>query len=271
VKWAWLPLGLALLAQPTQPVVSMEDQDTAEWYVPPEPSAASIQWATADSFTGAIPFCVGYFEGDRYEDAGAGWQTDYPDAGRHFQQRLGELTTVRVGPQVVVRFDDPLLTRCAVVYASDVGIIRFTETEVAGLRAYLDKGGLLWVDDFWGTFALQQWLEEFGRVWKAPFLPILPGHELYSMLYAVREVPQIPNAGFWTQGQAAMTSERGPDSKDVHFWGAWDDHGRLVALMSHNTDVQDTWEEESVAPFFLHFAPTGYAIGINVVLYALSH
>lgn len=272
MKLAWLPLGLALLAQPTQPSVAVfSGEDYGYPQAPGDPAESAILWATERSFTGAFPFCVGYFRGDRYEEAGAGWHTDYPNAGDHFRQRLEELTHIRVGPQVVVKFDDPLITRCPVVFASDVGIVRFTDSEVAGLRAYLEKGGLLWVDDFWGTFALMQWVEEFARVWPEPFLPITPDHELHAMLYQVPAVPQVPNVGYWGQAQGYETSERGADSKDVHFWGAWNAKGRLVALMTHNTDIQDTWEEESVAPFFLEFAPTGYALGVNVVLYALSH
>ncbi len=32
------------------------------------------------------------------------------------------------------------------------------------LREYLLKGGFLWVDDFWGDAAWEQWVEEIQRV-----------------------------------------------------------------------------------------------------------
>jgi hypothetical protein len=45
-----------------------------------------------------------------------------------------------------------------------------------------------------------------------------------------------------------------------------------MVLMTHNTDVGDSWEREADDPdYFYHFAVNGYALGINVVLYALTH
>jgi len=46
----------------------------------------------------------------------------------------------------------------------------------------------------------------------------------------------------------------------------------LMVAMTHNTDIQDAWEREGEDPqFFERFSPDGYALGINVVLYAMSH
>jgi hypothetical protein len=92
-------------------------------------------------------------------------------------------------------------------------------------------------------------------------------------LYDVKEVPQIPSINFWyRRGHWGRTSERGSDSAAVHVRGIQDARGRLMVLMTHNTDVADTWEREGENPeYFDLFSPSGYAIGVNVVLYALSH
>ena len=51
-----------------------------------------------------------------------------------------------------------------------------------------------------------------------------------------------------------------------------DPHGRIMVLMTHNTDIGDSWEREGEdREFFLQFSPEGYALGINAVLYNLSH
>jgi hypothetical protein len=51
-----------------------------------------------------------------------------------------------------------------------------------------------------------------------------------------------------------------------------DSAGRIMVVMTHNTDIGDSWEREGEAPdFFRLFSPDGYALGINVVLCALSH
>jgi len=67
-------------------------------------------------------------------------------------------------------------------------------------------------------------------------------------------------------------SERGWDSPHVDFRGIQDSHGRLMVVMTHNTDIADTWEREGEnRDYFDRFSPAGYAIGINVVLYAMTH
>jgi hypothetical protein len=43
-------------------------------------------------------------------------------------------------------------------------------------------------------------------------------------------------------------------------------------VMTHNTDIADSWEREGEDPaFFRQFSPGGYAFGINVLLHAMTH
>ena len=82
---------------------------------------------------------------------------------------------------------------------------------------------------------------------------------------------QMSNISFWYQTGGSV-SERGADSAAVHYRGVQDSRQRLIALMTHNTDVADTWEREGDSKeYFNQFSPRGYAIGVNVVVYALTH
>ncbi len=46
----------------------------------------------------------------------------------------------------------------------------------------------------------------------------------------------------------------------------------MLVLITHNTDISDAWEREAADPrYFLEFSPQGYAVGLNVVLYAMTH
>jgi hypothetical protein len=105
-----------------------------------------------------------------------------------------------------------------------------------------------------------------------PIVDIPPSHPIMRTLYDVREIPQVPNIGFWAR-TGGRTSEMGSDSVQVYFKGIHDRHGRLMVLVSHNTDIADTWEREGEEPrsYFDTFSPRGYAIGVNVVLYAMTH
>jgi len=91
------------------------------------------------------------------------------------------------------------------------------------------------------------------------------------MLYEVTHVPQIPSIDFWL-GTGGATSERGVDSAEPHVRAILDDRGRIMVLMTYNTDFGDAFEREGDDhQYFLAFAPDGYAFGINALVYAMSH
>jgi hypothetical protein len=250
------------------------------WMNPGRFGGGPPKWAAREHFDGSFNYCRGFYESDRPEAGGMGWWTDYPGADNNFSVRLPELTLVHVKldasrqpENVVVRLTDPLLYRCPILFMEDVGTARFTAAEVEHLRAYFLKGGFLWVDDFWGTRAWEQWTEEIGRVLppsEYPIFDIPRDHPIMHTLYNVEEIPQVSSINFWRRW--GSTSERGIDSPHANFRGIADEHGRLMVVMTHNTDIADTWEREAEDDeYFRRFSPAGYAVGVNIVLYAMTH
>jgi hypothetical protein len=156
---------------------------------------------------------------------------------------------------------------------SEPGRAYLCHDEATSLRTYLLKGGFLWVDDFWGHSAWEWWTAQLAKALppgEYPIFDVPMHHSIFHMLFEVEEVPQIPNIGLWTR--AGMTSERGADSAEPHFRGIADHNGRLMVVMTHNTDFGDAYERESESPdFFRRFSVPGYAIGINILLYSLTH
>ena len=218
----------------------------------------------------------------RREPNGGGWRTDFPYGEINLMIRLSELTKTPVSfndserPNVwVVRLTDDSLFDCPYTVASDVGTIGLREEEVGRLRLYLLKGGFLWVDDFWGTAAWNQWQREISRVLPPSDYPIedVPLEDpIFTTQFVVTKVPQITNIQFWRGVRGTTTSERGPDSRQAHLRAIRDKQGRIMVVMTHNTDVADSWEREGEDPgFFYQFSPAGYALGINVLLYAMTH
>lgn len=218
----------------------------------------------------------------RYEDMGVGWQTDYPYSERNLMIRLSELTKTPISrdsghePNTwVVRATDPQLFNCPYLVASDVGTIGLSAPEVRGLRDYLLKGGFFWVDDFWGTAAWEHWESEIGRVLPPAQYPIqdVPlSDPLLRSLFTVTKIPQITNIQFWRMWGGTTTSERAEDSTEAHLRAIRDDHGRIMVIMTHNSDVADSWEREGEDPgFFYQFSPNGYALGVDVLLHAMTH
>jgi hypothetical protein len=218
----------------------------------------------------------------RREPSGGGWRTDYPYGEINLTIRFSELTRTPISQSggrepnhYVVRLTDDELFQCPFTMASDVGTIGLTDEEAVRLRLYLLKGGFLWVDDFWGPLAWEQWTHEFGKVLPPEQFPIqdVPLEDpIFKSQFIVERVPQITNIQFWRMTRGRETSERGSDSAVPHFRAVRDDHGRIMVVMTHNTDIADSWEREGEDPaFFYQFSPDGYAVGVNVLLHSMTH
>jgi hypothetical protein len=218
-----------------------------------------------------------YTEVRRY---GVGWRTDYPLGERNLSVRLSELTRTRVSQRgeepnhYLVRLTDPQLFSCPFLMAGDVGSMGISATDAVRLREYLLKGGFLWTDDHWGTEEWEVWTRELAKVFdprEFPIEEVTPADPIFQSQFVVKQMPQIPNIGYWRRS-GGDTSEQGADSAVPHFKVVRDRQGRIMLAMTHNTDIADAFEREADDPvFFSRFSPNGYALGINVVLYALTH
>jgi hypothetical protein len=132
----------------------------------------------------------------------------------------------------------------------------------------------LWVDDFWGSYAWSIWESQIRKVFPSGEYPIvdLPlEHTIFHQFFEVRKKAQIPSINYWL-GSGGDTSERQSDSRPVHIRGISDERGRLMVLMTHNTDFGDSWEREGLShEYFVTFSVDGYQFGINTLIYAMTH
>jgi hypothetical protein len=228
---------------------------------------------------GGFMFCRLWYDSYRRLPRGLGWSTDYPSGDRNLMIRLSYLTPAPINRwsdglpgHAVVRATDPDRFQCPFLFASDIGTAGFSPTESEGLREYLLKGGFLWVDDFWGNTAWDSWVRELEYILPEYEIIDLPlDHPLFSIVYQIEEVPQIPAFQFW-MSTGGQTSELGAESATAHLRVIKDDTGRILVLMTHNTDIADGWEREGEGgEFFRRFSPPAYALGINVLIWVMSH
>ena len=245
------------------------------------------KFPTATTFHGNFHFCRAMFSSDHREKQG--WGTDYPGADINLSVRLAELTKIRVTlthdgegegevpDTVVVRLTDDALFQCPFVLMEDAGTVRFSDMEVERLRAYLLKGGFLFVSDYHGTPAKEQFDEEIGRVLprdQYPMVDLTPpvhDHPLWHTMFTVSRLPQMASIQTWRRTGSTIerwnTEAAPPDAS-----GIADARGRLMVVMVHNSDIPDPWEREGEdTDYFYRFSPDAYAVGIDIVLYAMTH
>jgi hypothetical protein len=205
------------------------------------------------------------------------WATDFPQADENFTFRLGQLTSVR--PRIgahTVSLSDPALFDHPLLYLVDVGWMVLSPEEEDVLRSYLQRGGMLWVDDFWGD---AEWanLERVmagvlpGRPWRD-----VPGdHPVFHVVYELDGLPYVPASRFATPGGSGeppwIHREPAGNLSPPALRGWFDDVGRPLVLATFNTDLGDGFERESFGQWYFEtFSTRAYAMGVNIVVYALT-
>jgi hypothetical protein len=248
--------------------------ETPDWKVEPE--------FRRDVFTFAR---IRYESAERGWGGGGGgvWWIDTPDSDLNFSFRLQQMTSLKVNPDGrFIELTDRELFDYPWIYIVEPGLLVFSEAEVSALRKYLLNGGFLMVDDFWGDL---QW-ENFHREIKRVFPEREPeelemSHPIFHCVFNItlqKQQMQIPN---FVQGEQSQNTgitwepeyRHGPGTHDVHFRAIFDDKGRMMVFIAHNTDNGDGWEREGEFKyFFSEFSEKkAYPLGINVVFYAMTH
>lgn len=188
------------------------------------------------------------------------WAHDYPRAERHFMQLLRELTTLRpyMDGGTVLSLRDPELFRFPVAYFSEPGFWEMDDTEVMTLRSYVQKGGFLIFDDFagghWYNFERQM-----HRVLPdARIVRLDASHPIFDSFFRIESLD-------YRHPYYNVASE---------FYGIYEDDDpsrRLVAIINYNNDIGDYWEFSDEGYFPVDLSNTAYKLGVNYVVYAMTH
>ncbi len=215
------------------------------------------------AYSGDFTFVRLYYRSSGFSGrGGAGWSHDWPTAETNFVKIMDELTSVtpRLGGGNVLAMDDPELFRYPVAYLSEPGYWVMNEAELENLRSYLLKGGFMILDDN----APQDWRNTVYQL-----QALLPDHRLVeldashpifdSFFHLEEENIQMPHPQGW--GQAS-------------YWGIHEDNdpdGRLMVIVNRDNDIGDymEWSDQGFVPIAL--SNEAYKLGVNYVIYALTH
>jgi len=197
------------------------------------------------------------------------WTTDWPKSDRQFILGIKRLTNIRVANDgTTVALTDPKIFKYPFIYSVECGHWSLTDAEAQGLREYLKRGGFLFCDDFWGTYEWEIFMESISKALPETRISEIPlSHPVFHSYYDIEELVQVPNV--MQAITSSVTYEQ--DGYYPHCRGIFDQNGRLMAILNWNTDLGDAWEWADRPDYPARFSTYAYKLGINAIVYAMSH
>jgi hypothetical protein len=192
------------------------------------------------------------------------WAHDYPTADIHMMKILSELsnTPARIDGSNVLTLDDPELFKYPIAYMSEPGYWVPSDTESAGLRNYLLKGGFIIFDDFRTREGHWYNLEEQMRrvMPDLRFIQLDSTHPIFHSFFSIEDLEFLTSYG--TGGLPST------------YWGLFesnDPRKRMYAIANRDNDLGEYWEYSATGLFPVDLSNEAYKFGMNYFIYGLTH
>jgi hypothetical protein len=245
---------------------SLEPYDNVP--IPPEVDKPA-EWVFGRLMYPSTPYARFEFRRRDWREGGTSWTEDYPRADRHFVIALRRLSRVdaRAVEQPVNPDDGDDIYNWPWLYAGLPGNWDLTSKQAAKIRDFLDRGGFLMAEDFWGP---QEW-----RDFETGMRKIFPERDIVELdddaaifhsVFDLSERYQIP--GQWATRRGAMSRDGGITP---HWMAVLDDRGRVAVAICFNNDLGDSWEFADEPTYPEKYSALGIRMGVNYVVYALTH
>jgi hypothetical protein len=194
------------------------------------------------------------------------WTQDYPRADRHFSQALRRLTRIHVrSVEQPINLDEGDVYNWPWLYAVQVGEWGITPEQGKVLREYLLRGGFFMADDLHGAYEWAVFEKSMKLVFPdRPIVEIENSDPIFHTVYDLDDRFQMPGAAHLRLGYKN-------DGKVPHWRGIYDDQGRVMIAISYNSDIGDAWEWADSANYPEKFSGLAIRMGVNYVVYAMSH
>jgi hypothetical protein len=190
------------------------------------------------------------------------WDHDYPRAEQNLSGIVRELTLADMRPDGsrVLTLDDPELMRHPIAFMWEPGFWELSDIEAAAFRAYLQKGGFAVFEDFDGPQQWSHFEEQMRRVLPGGrFVRLDQSHRIFDAFFTIRDIHAIVHP---------MSSER------PSYYGLFEDNDpskRLMAIANFDNDVPEYWEWSGRGLFPFDNTSEAYKLGVNYVIYGLTH
>ena len=206
---------------------------------------------------------------DNWAEGRSSWTTDYPRSDRHLSAAIRRLTRIHVRSveQPVNPDDGDEMYNWPWLYAVEVGHWELTDQQAAKLRDFLLRGGFFMCDDFHGVDEWEVFNDSMKRVFPDRTIVDLPDTDsIFHTIYDLNDRYQVPGAQYLRSGS---TSEYGGTTP--RWRGIYDDKGRLMVAICHNMDLGDSWEWADEPRYDEKFSAMGIRIGVNYLVYSMTH
>ena len=196
------------------------------------------------------------------------WYTDWPAADRQLIMGIQRLSNLNIADRErLIPLNDPDLFEYPFLYTSEPGQMVLTPSDAAIMREYLERGGFWVVDDFWGSFEWANFESQIQKILPGAEIRDIPrDHPIFHCFYDIDEIIQVPSLNYVYTG---MIIEQ--DGFEAFCRGIWDEDGRLMVVINHNTDLGDAYEHADHPQYPNYFSGYAYRMGINFIIYALTH
>ncbi len=196
------------------------------------------------------------------------WYTDYPKSDRQLIMGIQRLSNLNIADhERAVPLNDPDLFEYPFLYTSEPGQMLLTQADAAIMREYLERGGFWVLDDFWGSFEWANFESQIQKILPGAEIRDIPmAHPIFHCFYDIEEIIQVPSLNYVYTG---MTIEQ--DGFAAFCKGIWDENGRLMVVINHNTDLGDAYEHADEPLYPNYFSGYAYRLAINFIVYALTH
>ena len=212
----------------------------------------------------------GWGRGGNWRQGGTTWAVDYPKGDRYYASILRRLTTidVRSVEQPVNLEDGDDVFDWPYLIVGLAGSWNLDEEMVVKLRDYLDRGGFLFCDSFFGSQQWEGFLEGMRRVFPdREIVDLDDDHPLFHTVYDLTQKRQVPNMNNLLAGGPGYL-----DDGAVPRWRAiLDDNGRVMVAIAFNNDISDSFQWADDPDYPADAATMGLRMGVNFAVYALTH
>jgi hypothetical protein len=202
----------------------------------------------------------------------APWHHDYPYSDEFFVGLLHELTgiDVKADSYRIVQISSPDLFKYPFLYFSEPGFMVLNDKEIANLGEYIRRGGFIMADDFRTANYLHgpEELEVLRGYLKraVPEFDLVKldiHHPIFHAFYDIDTLKMDPPYG----------REPGRETPGFipEFWGMSDQKGNLRLIANYNNDIGDFWKYLDQGDKPLKESARAIRLGINYVVYAMSH